>query len=277
MADQLVMEAIEPLIILIIGFLFGIIINPVKKHLKERDLYEEIFEKPKYKFRITHLISSYTDPIDFSTCIKEQNAHQRLFKFEVERVRTLTKEEDDMLSGKMSKKSDFGKKDFLELVGEFLTNERNESWKGLDDKLPNPKDKKSRDLVLTNVPIPGNFYAWNSMDRALLVISTVSIFSLFKKEKRPNLDDFVVRMLQRMTTFAIVPDLNPISTHTEVCSGCLFDFTVELKQVVDVVRIPFICQDCAESIKKSQGIKFANKLKKWNEEAPYFGSFKKTE
>lgn len=255
------MEIIITLSTLIIGLIFGILVaNPVKKWMKERDLIKKITRNPKYVFRIVHLNKAEDDhSMDFSTKIKEQNALQGLFRFEVENVKILTHEEYSELRGLMSKK------DFIEAIASILSYT-------LVNRHPNIKDKKTRKIVLTNVPIPGNFYGWNSMDRTLLVISIAPILKLFPVEERPNLDDFIIRMLQRMATFSVVPSLNPKRTHIEVCRGCLFDFTVELKRVVDVVRIPFICSDCWKLIERDQGAKFVAELKNWIEAAPYFGS-----
>jgi hypothetical protein len=257
------MEVIATLIMLIVGLFFGVLFaDPIKNWWKDR----VIFEKPKYLFRITHLTAADAYPIDFSTRIKEQNAHQKLFKFEVKRAITLTNEEEAKLKGLMRKK------DFVETVGHILAHYRNEPWEGLVDRFPDAKDKNPRDIVLTNVPLPGNFYGWNSKDRTFLVISIAPVLNFFQKDERPNLDDFIIRMLQRMATFAVVPGLNPKRTHIDVGTGCLFDFTVELKRVVDVVKISHICSDCLISIKRSQGHKFTVKLNNWIKATPNLGS-----
>lgn len=130
--------------------------------------------------------------------------------------------------------------------------------------------------MITNVPLPGNYYGWNTRDRILLVISIAPMLNLnlFPIEQRPNMNDFIIRMIQRMAVFAVIPSLNPKETHTESSKGCLFDFTIELKNVVNVVKTPFICHDCRTSIKRSQDMDFFHEIDDWIHEAPKLSDIK---
>ena len=86
---------------------------------------------------------------------------------------------------------------------------RDEKWEGLDRALPNGCIKEPRDLVITDIPIPGHYYGWNSLDRKLLVISIASIKQFFPEDGELPMRNFVSTISKRMAVFPSVPGLDP--------------------------------------------------------------------
>ena len=269
---EIVVDALEVIIGILIGFFFG---EPIKRFgqrlLNKR---EEVWDRKarvametqqRPRFRVTQLC----DPkslFDFSSVLKEQNRIQEIVLFEVDDFRRSPGL--DKISELKNLRS---KKDFLDRVGAMLAQMRGEMWRGVSDRLPNRHFEGRRDLIITNIPIPGNFYGWNSKDRNFLLISTAPIAQFFSVEGGLTIEDFIVRLAQRMAVFSLAPSLDPMTVHADTSAGCLFDFNILLRGVVDVVKKPDICPTCAASIAKDQGDEFYERLSAWIKSAPSEG------
>jgi hypothetical protein len=258
---------------LIAGILIGFLIGEPLKRLGQRlfNKREEQWDRGDRVDKVTHARPLFRvtqlcmpgSPFDFTSLLKEQNRIQNVVHFEVDDFRRYPlPEEAAELQNQASKKT------FLDQAGAILARSHGEAWQGLSDQLPDPHYKGRRDLVLTNIPLPGNFYAWNSKDRNLLVISIASVNPLFPRDGKPTIEDFVLRMTQRMTIFALISSLDPLQAHGELSSGCLFDFNILLRGVVDVVKNPYICPACGALIRRQRGDEFYEELSEWIEKAP---------
>ena len=258
MVNELIVEVITYAVTSIVSLLIGVLISErFKKWWRRRERLHDLLE-PKIKFRVTHISDPEAPAIDFSPKLKEQNRQQNTFLFEFEDfMRGPTLEDVSELKRTNSKRN------FVDKIGRILACARGGVWKGLTDKSPYKRFKGRRDLVLTNIPLPDNYYGWNSKDRTILVISIAPILHFFSGEGKPTVDDFIVRMAQRMVIFSAVPSIDPKQAHVQTSVGCLFDFTVELRRVVDVVRTPYICPDCLSQILRDRGQDFTVRVLKW--------------
>ena len=261
---EIVVDALKVIISFLLGSFFG---EPVKR-IGQRlwNKREEIWERrdrvsqktqPRPKFRVTQLCNPKA-PFDFSSVLKEQNRKQDIVLFEMDDFRRFPE-----LDEVVELRSLESKKDFLDRVGALLARMRGETWQGLSDRLPDIPFKSRREFVITNIPIPGNFYGWNAKDRNFLLISTAPVAQFFSVEGEPTIEDFIVRMAQRMTVFSLIPSLDPMTVHAGTSAGCLFDFNILLRGVVDIVREPVICPTCAESIVQDRGDEFYERLDSW--------------
>lgn len=252
----------------LIGILLGVIIgDPIKrvsqrfwdKWEKKRDNKNKAKEKtrPRPKFRVTQLCES-DKLFDFSSVFKEQNRNQDIVLFEVDDFRRSVRFEEAVELKKIKTLTGF-----LEKVSALLAQMRRETWQGLSDRSPDIHFTGRREIIITNIPLPRNFYGCNSKDRNFLLISTAPVSPLFSLKDGPTIEDFIMRMTQRMTIFSIVPSLVPKNIHSGTSTGCLFDFTILLQGVVDVVKKPYICQTCRTNIIEEQGLAFYEQLSSW--------------
>lgn len=259
----------EKLILSILSALFGLLAGvlvgePLKRAwghwLDARVMIGELI-RPRFKFTIIHLRDPELEAFDFSRRLKDQNGRQGMFSFEFEEVlRPPTGKEIADLRGTKSKR------DFLEKVGNYLAAARGASWTGLTNNLPNKRFKGNRDLVITNLPLPDNFYGWNSKDRTLLVISTAPADLSIPPGSTVTVEDFVIRIIQRMTVFAVAPSLDPGRDHVRKSLGCLFDFTLALSSMSEILETCIICTDCYRLIAQDRGAEFTLQVRKWVED-----------
>jgi len=261
--EEVVLIVITAIFSLFVGAFLG---EPLKRWwgnwLDKRKKIKDML-RPRFKFNVIQLQDPESPAFNFSRRITEQYDRQNLFSFEIqESLRDPTPAEIADLKRTVSKR------DFVEKVGRFLAHARNESWSGLSDNPPTKRFKGSRDLVITNLPLPGNFYAWNSKDRTLLVISTAPSQSVLPQGGKLTVEDFVVRITQRMAIFAVTPRLDPSRDHVSKSLGCLFDFTLHVSRVVDILETCIICRDCREFIAQDRGIEFALQVREWVEDKP---------
>lgn len=210
--------------------------------------------KPRRAVQVFHVSGGKHQLPDFAPVVTAQNAAQNLFSFQVDDFSlTLTPAELRELESTDNKKA------FMGVLAGALARAR----AAAPDAQRAVRGPAPIDLVLTNVPLPGYFYAWQTPDRRLVVVSTASVGHLFKTEGVPNLGDFVVRMCQRMALFADVSELEPREDHLDKSVGCLFDFTVRLERVVPVVAQPFLCHECLGLLEGSKGTSFAHTAEDW--------------
>jgi len=257
------------LIGILVTFFFGEPIGRLRKRLSDKREAKwirkeriDIKTRARPRLRVTQLCDPDT-PFDFSSILKEQNRLQEIVQFEIDDFRKYpTSDEVSELKRLESKK------EFLQKTGDILAQKRGETWQGITDRLPDPDFKGLRELIITNIPLPGNFYGWNSKDRTLLIISICPVIQFFPNDGKPTIEDFIIRMSQRMTIFSIIPNLNPEKVHIQTSTGCLFDFNVLLRGVVDVVKSGDICPSCIECIRKQRGDEFYENLDQWLKIAP---------
>lgn len=194
---------------------------------------------------------------NLSGVVTGENHRQSTFEFAyVEAQLAPTKKEARILEDAP------GKKEFVETVAAIAARAGKDEF-STDEGAPSGDRDLPRAVVVTAYPLPGNFYAWNTRNRRLLVISTASVEEIIEEEDGIELADFVVRILQRMVIFSTVPTLDPLRTHTEQTRGCLFDFTIFLAGVVDLIRQPGICPRCHRAIAEAQGDRFALAVDAW--------------
>jgi hypothetical protein len=262
--NEILPEILAGTATLVIGMILGALLGEPLKRLgkrlsdrRERSRRIRARTRARPRFRVTQLCDS-ASLFDYSSMFKEQNHLQNLVQFDVDDFRRIPlPEELEELGGIESKRS------FLERVACILAHDRGEVWQGLGDAPPDSDDVRPKDLVVTNIPLPGNFYAWNSRDRRFLLVSTAPVSDLFPSAGGANLGDFVERIAQRLTVFALVPELDPSELHLELAGGCLFDFNVLLRSVVDVVERPGLCPECGRVIAKSRGGAFYEGVTRW--------------
>jgi len=262
-AEKLILAVFSAMLGLFVGTFLG---EPLKQWWG-RWLYTQgkiaDLLRPRFKFSVIQLQDPEAPPFTFSQRLKVQNARQTLFAFEFEELlRAPTPAEIADL-----KRTD-SKRDFVEKVGRFLADARGERWTGLSDSPANKRFKGCRDLVITNLPLPGNYYGWNSKDRTLLVISTAPAQYVLSPAGRLTVEDFVARITQRMAVFAVTPRLDPRREHASKSLGCLFDFTLFLSRVVEILESCNICADCCRSIAQDRGNEFALRVRNWVEDQP---------
>ncbi len=271
--DQQLTTIVTGVIMLLIGILVSFFIREPMERLRKRlsDKREDEWNRRKRieketrtraRFRVTQLCDP-TIPFDFSSILKEQNRLQDIIQFEIDDFRKYPTQDEVSELKRLN-----SKKEFLQKTGDILALKKGETWQGLSDSLPDPHYKGLRELIITNIPLPGNFYGWNSKDRTLLIVSIYPVIQFFPNDGKPTIEDFIIRMSQRMTIFSIIPNLNPKQVHIETSTGCLFDFNVLLRGVVDVVKSPDICPSCGVSIVKQGGDEFYENLKEWLMKAP---------
>jgi hypothetical protein len=257
---QIIFAVISGIIGLLVGTILG---EPLQRWWQNwLDMKTEIANilSPRYRFNVLQLQDPNAPEFNFSRRIKDQNDCQRLFLFEIEEsLRAVSGEAVTKIADTNSKKS------FVDNVGRLLADARNESWNGLSDKPSDKRRNRRRDIVITNLPLPGNFYGWNSKDRTLLVISTAPSQYILEPGGELTVDDFVVRILQRMAVFAITPRIDPRRDHIRKSVGCLFDFTVFLSNLGDILGNCNICPDCCRLIAQDHGDYFALRVREWVE------------
>jgi hypothetical protein len=223
----------------------------------------EFVTKSRYrtKIRILHLPALGSIPdFDFSQQILALNHEQNMFLFQIEDTRIpLSRIDLDELIGADTQPL------FLNKLRQLVSHARGQTWDGTDKSAAKVSLREPRDLLITDIPIPGNFYGWNSRDRTFLVISPVSVRHLFPGDPEPSIVDFIIRMVQRMAVFSVSPRINPLRTHYELAAGCLFDFTPQLKRIRQVVTDPILCDDCMREIKRCRNRAFALDVVKWIE------------
>ena len=266
-----------PVIGLIIGLLFEPAKRYVKRKLDERDEKRKICvemdsaTRKRPNFKITQIIDPEAPSIDFSSVLKKQNQLQNLVRFSIDeflRYPAAGALSELKLLSQTPVKQKGSKKAALGILASIVTKIGNRQWMGFSDKPPGKEIDTERNLIVTNIPLPDRFFAWNSRDRTWLVISTASVLRFFLEEDKPGIRDFVVRIMQRMTVFALVPELDPIHTHVGTAEGCLFDFNVRLEGIADVVASPDVCPVCARAIKEEQSAEFLNGLLEWLKKTP---------
>lgn len=260
---DLALEVLTVVIIGAVGVLVGFFVRDPLKHWLERRRKIKTLTKQRIEIWVYQLLDPAAPATDFAQSVKEQNSEQNLFLFSVgypdlkpspEEIKALRQAE--------------GKRAFIEKIGQVVARARGEKWEGLDKPLPGGCIKEPRDLVITDIPIPGYYYGWNSFDRKLLVISVASIKQFFPEDGEIPIGSFVATIAKRMAVFSSVPGLDPRATHSRWSVGCLFDFTIQLKRVTDVVARPYICPACASTIAKCCGTEFALDARKWVEGRP---------
>jgi len=107
--------------------------------------------------------------------------------------------------------------------------------------------KKAIDLVITSIPIPKNFYAWNNRERDGIVISAGKIGAIFGTDEA-LINSMIVRVMQRMLIYALrIPGLQ---AH-EATRGCVFDFTVDIRDLKHSIEINYLCKECEKIISSS--------------------------
>jgi hypothetical protein len=231
--------------------------EPLRRWLERR---QELMHdtKPRMEIRFHQLDHPKNANPDVAQVAIAQNSRQELFVFHVsdadltlspKQLRALSKNE--------------GKKAFIEAIGQIIAESQGRHWAGADGTLADGCFKGPRDLVVTNLPIPGNYYGWNTVDRRLLVISTASVEQFFTEGEGVPIRAFVGVMLKRMAVFSSVSELDPSAVHSVTSIGCLFDFAIQLKRVKDVVARPYICPSCQRVIAECCGTVFASNTKKW--------------
>lgn len=93
--------------------------------------------------------------LDFSAEIQNLNQMQNLFLFQIEDIRIPVTDNDvrELQDAETPKT-------FLKSLRRLLTRTRGEPWDGVDEKATKTDRRRPRDLLITNFPIPGNFYGW---------------------------------------------------------------------------------------------------------------------
>ena len=114
-------------------------------------------------------------------------------------------------------------------------------------------------LAITELPVPLNYYTWNTRDRKGVVIGIRALQSLFEND--PDMvRKIVVRVAQRMLLYSLqIPGLQ---TH-EVTKSCLFDFTEKITDIQFSVNDPGLCQPCKASIRDNKGKLFFEAVNAW--------------
>ncbi len=120
--------------------------------------------------------------------------------------------------------------------------------------------KNTIDLVITSLPMPKNFYAWNNMERDGIVISAGKIGAVFGTDEAMT-NSMVVRVMQRMLIFALrIPGLQ---AH-EATRGCVFDLTVDIRELKHSIEINYLCKSCEQIIAASrQGKGVLKQINNW--------------
>lgn len=255
----------DAIILIVLGGIVAIFVHdPIRRWWDKRTKSREYARRP-IKFRVIYLLSPDRPGFDWnSELIVRQEARRMVF--EVERLAVPAPAEVSELESIAEEPGLESLKDFTEKVGAAIARARRGRWTGdANRQRPTKRFKEPRDLVLTNIPLPGNLYGWNTKDRSLLIISTASVLQFFGKGATPTLDDFGLRMAQRMAIFSVSPGLDPRRTHSETVTTCLFDFTMRLQDVVNVVQTGYVCPDCYRCIRNSHGDGFADSVRRWVE------------
>ena len=242
---------------LVAGALLGFYVrDPLNRLLKRR---QEVIDATRARFTIQVIPLSLAPALrDLSGTITRENGRQGLFEFAFDESPPRPRgAELEALENAP------GKRGFTEAVSRIC--EAGGELVGGGPGSPSGRFEVRRGVVITGVPIPGNFYAWNTPNRGLLMISTASVEGIIAQHEDVSLDDFVVRIVQRMAIFSVVPELDPLRTHVRYSKGCIFDFTVYLDRIPDLLREPRICPDCQQLIAKAQGDRFAIEAREWVE------------
>lgn len=256
LAQNILVGVVSGVGVVLLGFFVK---EPLRKWLERRRELKR-YTRPRIRIQVHQLDNPKGASLDFAQVATDQNSAQDLFVFHVsdaepaltpKQLRALTEKE--------------GKKAFIEKFGQIVARAQRREWRGADRTLADGCIKESRDLVITNLPIPGNYYGWNTLDRRLLVISTASVKQFFTEDGVLPIESFIEVMLKRMAVFSTVSKLNPSADHSATSIGCLFDFTIELKRVEGLVAKPYICPSCYRIIAECCGTPFASKAKKWAE------------
>ena len=113
-------------------------------------------------------------------------------------------------------------------------------------------------LAITELPLPGGLYAWNTLDRKGIVIGTTDLQPLSQSD--PDMArKIVLRVIQRMLLYSLhIPDLQ---LHQEI-RGCLFDRT-KLTTIRFSVKAPYLCQWCQASISRDKGAVYCAAVNDW--------------
>ena len=207
-------DVVEKVLTLIITGVVGVIIgffvkDPLGRWLERRREITRV-TKQRIKIRVYQLLDPAGSAFDFAQSVTEQNREQDMFLFSVGHP-DLAPSADEIRALRQAE----GKKAFIGQIWQILTRTRGEKWEGVDQALPKTCIRESRDLVLTDIPIPGHYYGWNSHDRKLLVISISSVKQFFPVDGELPMGSFVGTMAKRMAVFSSVPELDPRATHSK--------------------------------------------------------------
>ncbi len=230
--------------------------DPVRRWLEKR---RELGQHTRSRISVEiHQVFTRTPGSDYAGLITGQNSEQNLFSFAVP-MWIVEPSSGDLRSFREAD----GKLGFMKAVAGLLTNAQKGGKYDVYAPLPGGRIDTPKQLVVTDIPIPGNYYAWNTPNRELLVISTASVEPFFGGVDQHSISDFVETMLVRMAVFSVVSQLDPSADHLDSSVGCLFDFTIELKRTQAVVSKPFICHDCQGRIASCCGVDFSLEVRKW--------------
>lgn len=246
---------------LVVGTLFGLFVKePLSRWLDKRRQLKKLIKKGIVVN--VHQLWESTPVGEYSGLVTDENKGQRLFEFRVP-LSALVPSKESLASLRNAA----GKRDFIETVSSLLAGAGAGGSGAVDAPLGKGSLLTPRDVVLTDIPIPGNYYGWNTADRSVLVISTSSVSQFFGGKGQSSISAFFRIMLMRMSIFSTVTELDPRINHSDNSRGCLFDFTIRLQDVQALVRRPFICPACLRLIAGCCGTDFSLQAKEWVEAA----------
>jgi hypothetical protein len=116
------------------------------------------------------------------------------------------------------------------------------------------------DLVITSLRMPRRFYAWNNKERDGIVISVGKLRSIFGTDEE-TINAMVVRVMQRMLIYGL--HLPGLQAH-EATRGCVFDLTVDIRELKHSIEINYLCKACETIIASSpEGIGVLKQINDW--------------
>lgn len=184
---------------------------------------------------------------ELKKAIVRQNTRQHIFEFEIINW--------PLWSGSPDLEKDIRERHFdskLALVDSIIENIRQFPQK--------QKEANTIDLVITSFHLPGNFYSWNNRDRTGIVISHGKIEQIFNADPQ-SIQAMIIRVMQRMLIYAMhIPGLE---AH-EATRGCVFDFTVDIRDLKNSIEINYLCRHCEKIISADEkGRSVLKQLNKW--------------
>lgn len=122
------------------------------------------------------------------------------------------------------------------------------------------RSENTIDLVVTSINMPKRFYTWANIPRDGIVISQGTLREIFEFSQ-DTINDLILKVIQRMAIYALnIPDLK---AH-EATKGCVFDLTVDIRDLKNSIEINYLCRECEGIIASSEkGRAVLSHINKW--------------
>jgi hypothetical protein len=114
-------------------------------------------------------------------------------------------------------------------------------------------------LAITEMPVPANYYTWNTRDRRGIVIGINSLRTIFESDPQ-KVNKLILRVAQRMLIYAL--HARGLKAHKDT-RGCLFDYTEYLPDISLSIEETYFCAHCKNLLIQDKGQAMFENLNAW--------------